>query len=1486
MTPFEGICQFANCGAELTNKPIVEPEIPDSKSILTSNIKSEIEGEPNPQGSAPSRVSRPVISRSGPLSHAQKRLWLANNYIEDQTTYNVAFAWNLKGSLQVSKLQSALQAVVKRYEVLRTAFHLDEESSTPAQSVHKIAHISFESSSVRPEVDVHTEFINFRDHIFDLKSGLTMKALVLQVSDDLHVFMLCYHHIIMDGVSLRMFLYDLNRAYHSPSALLRPTTQYLDYTVDEQNMMKDFNLKSDLQYWKERFDRPVDPLPLLPCSRTNSRFPLRKYDTFTAHAFVDKEVVARIKENGRKVQATSFHVYGAALQALLFRLLDGTTEELCFGIADSNRLDHRYLETLGFFLNLLPLRFQVQGQSSFSELIKQTRTGIHGALAHSKVPFDVLLEELNVSRSSTHNPLFQVLLNHTLGFSEQATLAGCQMDIVEIEDASTACDLVVSIVETPGQDTAISFTMQKSLYLEEDCNRIISLYVEILDTLSKTPEISVGDFPLFAKPSILQSMEVGRGLRVDSWDGWEETISHQVDSVVKTYPDRVAVKLGLTDSSFTYRELNERAKYIAQNLVEASSTYPLRVAILCDPCLDAIASILAILRIGGTYIPLDSRNPHERLSAIISDSSPTILLCDDKKAEPATDLGKEHDYRVINMASIPSSGTKFEENLADANSPAFTLYTSGSTGTPKGIMLNHKNWLNQFASVTREFGLQQENVLQQSSPGFDMAIEQTFISLCNGGTLIIAPHSIRGDAIELTKLMLAENITYTMAVPSEYSVMLSHGAEFLRQCKYWKYGFCGGEKITDHLREQFQGLHLSDLKLINVYGPTETTVSCCRGLVPLNVGEQNHDFCLVGQVLPNYAIYIVDTKGELVPTGFPGEIYIGGIGVGEGYLNRDELNMLKFILDIYRNVVSDRQNEQELMYRTGDRGRLLADGSLVFMGRLDGDSQIKLRGQRVELDEIAHVIVQASNGTLMNAVVSARGNEPDIFLVAFVVFRNEFSTGNTERTSYLKSLRQQIPIPQYMRPATIVPLQELPLGVNGKVDRKTVDAFELPPFMASELAVKDLNINETRLLVLWQEVLPQEIIAGFEIGRVTDFFEVGGNSLLMVRLQALIEKNVPIKIPLVEMVEFCSLGDMAQRVFSDDFQDSAQTVDWEQEALVPDISTVSNESTPHSPSGDRKVVILTGATGFLGQQILKLLVSSPGIAEVHCIAVRSTSSSPREFPVRSDKVFIHNGDLSLPRLGLTETEFASLSSRGDIIVHNGADVSFLKSYSSLKKSNVGSTSELIRLSAPRLIPIHFVSSAGVAGFVPSELLPLQEISVKDYPPSEKSAAHGYQAAKWVSERLLEKAAAKYGIKVTLHRPTGIIGEHASGNDIVANFLRYSRKLAAVPDMEGWDGYFDFVRVEEVAQTIYSSITRDWTSEPLATVIHDCNADAFPVQQLGRYIEMEDKRPLVTLPINEWIEQAGKVGMDEMVSMYLREVTLRRMGSYPRVIKAR
>lgn len=264
------------------------------------------------------------------------------------------------------------------------------------------------------------------------------------------------------------------------------------------------------------------------------------------------------------------------------------------------------------------------------------------------------------------------------------------------------------------------------------------------------------------------------------------------------------------------------------------------------------------------------------------------------------------------------------------------------------------------------------------------------------------------------------------------------------------------------------------------------------------------------------------------------------------------------------------------------------------------------------------------------------------------------------------------------------------------------------------------------------------------------------------------------------MVEASSLGVMAQRLCPSDSKVTVKVVEWEQEASVSEFAIPRDAPYPRLPSANGKVTILTGATGFLGRQILQQLVFSSNIAEVHCIAVRS-SSSTRDLHIKSDKIFVHYRDLSLSRLGLTEETFASLLMRGDVIIHNGADVSFLKSYSSLKKSNVGSTSELIRLSAPRQIPIHFISSAGVAEFVPPELLPLKNISVTVYPLT-KGGVHGYQAAKWVSERLLEAASEKHGMKVDIHRPTGIIRDHASNTDIIANFLQYSRAISAAPDM--------------------------------------------------------------------------------------------------------
>ncbi|KAJ5116056.1 Nonribosomal peptide synthetase [Penicillium angulare] len=1487
--------------------PIIEKEkapIVDVVEIIQSNGETFIqdtEGESAESdvascvadNGAPSSLQAPAAIRTAPLSHAQERMWLAHRYSDEPSAYNVAFAWKLQGNLDYDRFEAAIKAVIQRHEALHTAFGVNAATGEPEQFTFHQENFILEKRATMHEKDIHGQFLDFRNHVFDLENGQTLKAALLQLSKNVHVFMLCYHHIVMDGISLRTFLGDLNRGYTSPG-LWRPAPQYLDYAVAEREQLKGPAMKDDLDYWKQQFESPVGCLPLLPLSRVQSRPPLRISESFTTHAFIKKETVTRVKACSRQSGSTSFHFYAAALQVLLFQLLDGSVDDFCIGIADGNRYDDRYVDAVGFCLNLLPVRLRVCGQDTISQLLKKTRTSIYGALAHSKVPFDVLLEELKVPRSSTSSPLFQVLLNYTLGIRGPSTFASCDMDMVEVEDARTGCDLVVSIVETAGQDAALSFAMPPSLYLDQDCARLLDIYVELVDQLSQLPDSIVSEVNSHSQLDSSLVSKIGSGPVVETWEGWETTVSRQVDVAIKTYPDNLAIKVGSTDTEVTYGMLNELIGRAARALKDLNFGDASKVAILSEPSVNMIVFILAILRVGAAYVPLDSRNPHERLSSIIGDSSPCLLLTDSKMVERASVLGDGHTIPVKEMGILLTADYTdglYDKNESHPDKPAFVLYTSGSTGTPKGVLLDHRNWVNQFAAVTQHYGLSQEVVLQQSSPGFDMAIEQIFIALCNGGTVVVAPSSIRGDALGLAQLIMKERITYTMAVPSEYSAIIQHGSEWLRRCTNWRYAFSGGEKVTDNLRDEFQSLRLSQLQLINVYGPTEITVSCCRGEVPLAIDSgRNGNYCPVGRTMPNYQVHIIGPDGRSLPTGLPGEIYISGLAVGRGYLNQPELTNATFLSGATLPVGLLGLPESHVVYRTGDRGRLLNDSSLVFLGRLEGDSQIKLRGQRVELDEIAHALLQVSKEKVANVQVSVRGAGSDAFLVAFVVFSNGGLDEGTDRTAYLKQLRQRIPLPRYMWPSIMVPIEALPLNVNGKVDRKALDAIMLPESIPDEQALVDLDENEMTLLKMWQKILPDTAPNGLKITKDTDFFEAGGNSLSMVRLQAVIRDQLEVEIPLVELVESCSLEAMARRLWSNGPISSINFV-WEDEASVPESEHDSEYSNLgiESPMGSNpgRIVILTGASGFLGKHILQGLITSSAVSEVHCIAVRSQESLQKLMSIGSPKIIIHTGDLTHPRLGLDIPTARSLASRANIIVHNGADVSFLKSYSSLKKANVGSTTELVRLAKPHRIPIHFVSSAGVAGLFPRDELPLREVSVAAYPPPQDSSAHGYQVAKWVSERLLEKASQQCNLDIVLHRPTGIVGEEAPNVDILGNLLSYSRKVDFAPDMDGWDGYLDLVDVEVVAHRIVAllelSASVSETEAGAVSVVHTCNPDAFPVHELGEYLGKSQGRPLDKLPMTEWTALAMEAGMNKMVGMYLQEVSSKRMGWYPPVV---
>ena len=616
----------------------------------------------------------------------------------------------------------------------------------------------------------------------------------------------------------------------------------------------------------------------------------------------------------------------------------------------------------------------------------------------------------------------------------------------------------------------------------------------------------------------------------------------------------------------------------------------------------------------------------------------------------------------------------------------------------------------------------------------------------------------------------------------------------------------------------------------------------------------------IGPAIPNYAVYILNQSSQPVPLGWVGEICVGGPAIASGYLANDDLTSTKFIPDNISKF-EDRDGWNTL-YRTGDKGMMLADGSIVFLGRMDGDSQIKLRGIRIELDDISSSILKSSDGILANAAVVAKG-EDDQFLVAYITFAPDKVP--KDPSSYLRQLLSSLPLPVYMRPAVAIPMDRLPSGAGGKLDMKALKALPLPDI--SEPEDTELTEIEAQLKIIWEDVL-SGMGARFQIRKQSDFFAVGGNSLLLLKLQAEIRKRFNTDVSLPELFRSSSLESLASRI-ENGGSSSVQALDWQMEtALSADLLELDPESLLKKVHSGPIQVVLTGSTGFLGRAILRQLVGHDGISQIHCVAVRQNGSSvPRAHAVESEKIVSHAGDLSLPLLGMSEEEARQVFDNSDAIIHNGADVSFMQTFQSLRKANVESTRELVKLAIHRQTPIHFVSTAGVAHL--SGLDSLDEVSMATYPPPV-DGSDGYVASKWASERYLEKVNEQLGLPVWIYRPSSIIGEGAPSMDVMHNTLKYSRAMKAVPDLTGWKGYFDFIAVDTVATEIVSEVLSH--KQPVAGTapeyIHESGEVVVPVHEIKTYLEQEEGGAFAVLEMRDWTEAARRLGLDELVAAFL------------------
>ncbi|KAI0539815.1 hypothetical protein GGR58DRAFT_523962 [Xylaria digitata] len=1445
------------------------------------------------------------LTRRLPQSYAQARFWFLQSLLDDKTTSNVTCLLSLTGALRTSDLENAVAAVGQRHEALRTRFF--EESGIQWQGIMETSPLKLEICTLTSSDDLEKEYTDMKQHHFDLENGETMRILLLTKSPNLHYLIISYHHINMDGVSLLVLISDLAELYagKKPQHL---GLQYPEFSTIQHNSVVHGKLADQIAFWKNEYNQMPSTLPILPMSYALTREAMTNYDFHVAETVITSALHGRILAVCRKEKSTIFHFFITLFKIILTRLTN--LEDLSIGISHAGRTNET-VGSIGNFLNILPLRLRSSKSASFAKSLKEVKQMVYAAVANSSVPIDVLFSELGIQRHAKHSPLFQAFVNYQR-VNETQRFDNCIIKGKRYIIGRTGYDISLDVIDDAVGDFSLSLMVQKSLYAPEDATLLLHSIVKLADAFSGDISLQTGSASLYDDEMVDEAIQLGHGLTFEpKW----ETIIHAVDHLSQNHPSRTALKDGLGNSfsrERMYQEINRIARSLAD--LQIWDQEECRIAVFQMPSVYWICSMLAIMRCGATYIPLDIRSGLPRLSVILKESGASVVLVQSDTIDYITSLDADPAVRFLNIDALSPSNTLADvPNGATGTATSIILYTSGSTGVPKGIALSHRSLQMHMEGCIFQWSFEQEVVLQHSAFSFDFSVFQIYLALLTGGVCFVVPREARGDGLLIARIISQERITVTGGVPTECLTWLQHSKEADWRNSDYKMMVCGGETFSPALAKELRRVEKSDLRAINIYGPSEVTIASNAFEIQYHKSSGVFEAPIpVGFALPNYSIVILDEDLKPVPTGVPGQVAIAG-PISTGYVNYRVLNHERFVTPSFTSKRAPHFQGRK-MHLTGDRGRLRrSDGALIFEGRIAHDTQIKLRGIRMDLQDIESAITAAAKGAIFTTVVSVCG-KTDQYLVAHVFLPAPISdsgfpiqgTGSAAFDMLLRSL----PLPEYMRPAIVVPLNTMPLTPSGKIDRRAIEALPLPDVYGScDPPDKGLSPTERSLAISWRSILVNSHVPAINsIGAESDFFSVGGNSLLLMRMQAKVEETFGVRPSLIQLFSATSLRGMASTIDTLRAMPNVvlrQQINWDRESAldflydVPspqqDKSWTSMSQQDFHTSSAYKTVILTGATGHLGQHILSTMLANCDIQRIHCIAVRT----PDQLKSISDpRVSIHIGDLELPRLGLALEDAKATFQEADAIVHNGADVSFLKTYASLRGSNVNSTKELIRLLSAYPRPysqhrcrrtFHYISSVSVAQLQPgiSEFGPSPASSI----PEPVDESNGYTASKWVSERVLERLASDLQsrevairsadlLHIVIHRPSSIVSsttDTAPRLDIIQNLLEYCRKLRAVPKHLGrwWKGYLDLVRVKDVAHGVVQSVMKSsaaGTDEPV-WYEHHSGAHEIRVDELRLWLETTHGVPFESLVTEEWVEKAKEAGMHEAVAAYMETVAL-------------
>ncbi|MFI7131019.1 amino acid adenylation domain-containing protein, partial [Nonomuraea sp. NPDC050153] len=1069
------------------------------------------------EGAAVARQALRAVERRPeqvPLSFAQQRLWFISRLEGPSATYNVPVVLRLSGGVDRAALNAALRDVIGRHEVLRTVFPaVDGE---PHQRILPLDELEWELSAV----EVASEDLGgvtgaAVGQVFDLACEVPIRAWLLSESADEHVLVVVVHHIAGDAWSLGLLARDVSVAYAARCGGAAPRweplpVQYADYALWQRELLgedqdDDSVIARQLGYWRNALTGLPEELAL-PVDRP--RPAVASYRGHSVPVEVPVEVHARLVELARAEGVTTFMVVQAALAVLLSRL--GAGNDIPIGSPNAGRMDEALDDLVGFFVNTLVLRTDLSGNPTFRELLGRVRESSLAAFDHQDVPFERLVEELAPARSMARHPLFQVLLTLQNTGEAELELPGVRVTGMPLEEAPAKFDLELSLTEMSGSlgdPSGLRGALRAAadLFDRESAETLVARWMRVLDVLTAEPATRLSGV------DVLDAEE--RRLVVEEWNDTSAevlsgTLAELFEARVAAVPDAVAVVGDGVELSFA--EVDGRANRLARLLVGRGVGVESVVGVCLERGVDLVVALLAVLKAGAAYLPVDPEYPVERMAYLVEQAGAVCVITSSAVRSPSgvERVVLDDPAVVAELAGLPDRGLSAVERggvLTGANA-AYVMFTSGSTGRPKGVVVPHAGVVNRLAWMQQRLRLPQgTRVLQKTSFGFDVSVWEFFWPLLWGGVLVLARPGGQRDAAYLAELIRRENVRVAHFVPSMLEVFLAEPAA--SGCTGLQWVACSGEALPLHATRRFFEV-LDGVRLENYYGPTEASIEVTAWECPPNWAGSSVP---IGRPVANTRAYVLDEFLRPVPPGVVGELHIAGVQVTRGYTGRPGLTAERF-------VACPFGPGGERMYRTGDRVSWSADGELLFAGR--ADDQVKIRGFRVEPSEIS--LVLAACPEVGQVAVVAREDVPgDVRLVAYVV---PSDGGTAPGEAHLAEVVRRFAgerLPEYMVPSAVVMLDALPVSVNGKLDRKALPA---PAYTVSS-GRRPGTREEEVLCEAFAEVLRLE-----SVGVDDDFFQLGGHSLLAVRMVSRIRAVLGVEVPLKDLFEAPTVARLASRL--------------------------------------------------------------------------------------------------------------------------------------------------------------------------------------------------------------------------------------------------------------------------------------------------------------------------------------------------------------------